>query len=143
MPSKTKNEAGPFDRNDRVELVRPLRGVPSRAQGKVKVTNGLGPWLRYWVKFDSGVWVGQISQADLIGAGTWDAYTKRRDEEERKATEAAAAAAAHGGGDDAGEAAGGDAGAGAASGPASKVPAHLLERSRQARERRAAAASGG
>ena len=115
---------------ERVTLTRAIRGVPEGTHGVVKVANGL-TWARYWVEFDNGEWVGSVSAADLVREGDFEEFKRRRAEEalrpkvEEKPAEAAAA----------------DAGGGAAAGgAASRVPAHLLERSQKARARKA---SGG
>lgn len=111
---------------DRVTLTRDIRGVPEGTHGKVKVVQGL-TWARYWVQFDNGQWVGSVSAADLVREGDYEEFKKRRAEEalrpkvEEKPTEAPAAAGAAAGG-----------------GAASRVPAHLLERSQKARARKAA-----
>lgn len=112
---------------ERVTLTRDIRNVPEGTSGKVKVTQGL-TWARYWVQFDNGEWVGSVSAADLVREGDYDEFVKRRAEEalrpkvEEKPAEAPAA----------------DAGGAAAGGAASRVPSHLLDRSRKARERKAA-----
>ncbi|MBW3555707.1 MAG: hypothetical protein KY454_02095 [Actinobacteria bacterium] len=118
----------PLKIRDRVVATRPLRGVPEGAGGTVKVANGL-TWDRYWVQFDNGLWIGSVSGSDLVRERDWEEFKRRRAEEAARprseAKEEPVAAAA--------EAAGG-ATAGAA---ASKVPAHLLERSQKARARKA------
>jgi len=113
--------------------VEPLPGVPEGTVGKVQMVNGLGPWIRVWVQFKNGVWMGvdqlhqgrtprrgRAVQAPARGRRRAAAEAASRPQEEPKAEAAVS-----------GDAAGGDA--------ASKVPAHLLERSRQARQRKAAA----
>ena len=111
----------------RVTLTRDIRGVPEGTNGVVKVANGL-TWARYWVQFDNGEWVGSVSAADLVREGEYEEFKKRRAEEllrpkvEEKPVEAAAS----------------DGGGASAGGAASRVPAHLLERSQKARARKAA-----
>lgn len=113
---------------ERVTLTRDIRGVPEGTHGVVKVANGL-TWARYWVQFDNGAWVGSVSASDLVREGEYEEFKKRRAEEalrpkvEEKPAEATGA---------------GDAGAAAGGGAASRVPAHLLERSQKARARKAA-----
>jgi hypothetical protein len=126
-PSATKT---PLKPGNRVTLTRSIRGVPEGTHGRVKVTQGL-TWARYWVEFDNGMWVGSVSAADLVREGDYEEFVKRRAEEalRPKEPEPAAAAAASGGG---------DGGAGGGGGAASRVPAHLLERSQKARARKAA-----
>jgi hypothetical protein len=110
---------------ERVTLTRDIRGVPEGMSGVVKVANGL-TWARYWVQFDNGSWVGSVSAADLVREGDYEAFKIRRAEEALRPKEEAkpveAAVADDGGG----------------GGAASRVPAHLLERSQKARERKAA-----
>ena len=122
----------PVKPRSRVTLTRDIRGVPEGTSGVVKVTNGL-TWARYWVKFDNGEWIGSVSGEDLVREGDYDEFVEwRKEEASRPKVEAAPAAAATGGG----EAAGGG-------GADSRVPAHLLERSRAARARKAAQAAEG
>lgn len=104
----------------------PLPGVPEGMNGRVKTAAGL-TWPRYWVEFENGRWIGSVSQTSLVRQKDWSSYQKLREEERlRPKVEAAPVEAAT---DDGGApAAGGD----------SRVPAHLLERSRKARERLAA-----
>lgn len=118
---------------DRVTLTRDIRGVPEGTNGRVKVVQGM-TWARYWVAFDNGHWVGSVSGSDLVREGDYEEFKRRRAEEalRPKVVEQPAAAAAAGDG-------GGGAAAGAA---ASRVPAHLLERSQKARARKAAQATG-
>lgn len=123
--AKTDTAESTLNPRDRVTLTRAIRNVPEGTNGVVKVTNGL-TWLRYWVQFDNGLWVGSVSGADLVREGGYEEFKRRRAEEAlrpketAKPTEAAAAV---------------DAGGPAAS----RVPAHLLERSQKARARRSGA----
>ena len=122
-PSDTKTALKP---RERVTLTRDIRGVPEGTHGIVKVANGL-TWARYWVQFDNGSWVGSVSAADLVREGEYEDFKRRRAEEAlRPKVEEQPAAAASGDGD------------GGASAGSSRVPAHLLERSKRARERKAA-----
>jgi hypothetical protein len=114
---------------DRVTLTRDIRNVPEGTNGRIKVADGL-TWARYWVQFDNGEWVGSVSGSDLVREGDYEEFKKRRAEEalRPKVVEKPAEAAP-----------GGDGGGGAAAGgAASRVPAHLLERSQKARARKAA-----
>ena len=128
-----------FKKGSRVVAAVDLRGVPEGTAGKVKVINGFD-WIRAWVAFDNGVWMGSISAENLVPEHDWEDFKVRRvqeaEEAERRKEEAAAAPPA----------AAADAGAGEApspSGAASKVPAHLLECSKAARDRIAAARAAG
>src|SRR4051795_11146839 len=120
----TPTKPSPLKKNDRVIVTTDLRGVPEGTPGKLKMVNGLGPWIRGWVEFDNGVWVGSVSTEQLVREDDWDDYKERRIREAEEASQRAEEAAAAPAPDEA--AAAGD---GAASGPASKVPAHLLARS--------------
>ena len=126
-------------KNSRVVAAVDLRGVPEGTTGKVKVIDGLD-WLRAWVEFDNGVWMGSISADKLVPVDDWEDFKVRRvqeaEEAERRKEEAAAAPAAA-----PAEAGGGD--APSPSGAASKVPAHLLDRSKSARARIEAARAAG
>ncbi len=115
---------------DRVTLTRDIRGVPEGTSGLIKVANGL-TWSRYWVQFDNGEWVGSVSSADLVREDDWEDFQVRRAEEalRPKVEEKPAAAPA---------AEGGSAGTAVSN---SKVPPHLLERSQNARARKAASTS--
>jgi hypothetical protein len=125
--AKTDTANKPLQPQERVTLTRDIRGVPEGTNGRIKVANGL-TWARYWVQFDNGEWVGSVSAADLVREGDFEEFKKRRAEEalrpkvEDRPTEATPAA---------------DSG-GAAGAAASRVPAHLLERSQKARARKAA-----
>lgn len=125
--AKTDSAKTTLKPQERVTLTRDIRNVPEGTNGKIKVAQGL-TWARYWVQFDNGQWVGSVSAADLVREGDYEEFKKRRAEEalrpkvEDKPAEAPAA----------------DAGGGAAGAAASRVPAHLLERSKNARERKAA-----
>lgn len=117
----------PLKLRERVVVTRSLRGVPEGTGGKIKVANGL-TWDRYWVQFDNGLWLGSVSAADLVRESDWEDFKRRRAEEASRpkveAKEEAAVAVSDG------------AATGPAAGPASRVPAHLLERSQKARARK-------
>jgi len=99
----------------------------------VKLSNGLvttnnGP--RYWVSFENGEFMGQVSHEDLVRPHLRDAWVQR-EEERAAAAEAAANASAA-----AAEAAAAPAAAGGGGNElAALIPPHLLERSRAARQR--------
>ena len=134
MATDTATATHDLRKGDRVVAVEPLRGVPEGTVGKIHLVNGLGPWMRCWVQFENGVWMGSVSATKLVRRDELDDYRRRKEEEAKAAAEAAskpkeapkaeAPAASDGG---------------AAGGAASKVPAHLLERAKKARERKAAA----
>ena len=118
-------QSKPFKTNERVIVTRDIPGVPEGMRGRVKMGAGL-TWQRYWVEFENGRWVGSVSQTHLVRANDWDEFKRLREEErlrpkepEKPAEQAAASSDAGGGG----------------GGASSRVPAHLLERSKKARER--------
>lgn len=125
--AKTDSAKTMLKPQERVTLTRDIRNVPEGTNGKIKVALGL-TWARYWVQFDNGQWVGSVSAADLVREGDYEEFKKRRAEEalRPKVEETPAEAPAA------------DAGGGAAGAANSRVPAHLLERSKKARERKAA-----
>ena len=125
MPKTAPTLETPFRKNEKVLTTRELPGVPEGSKGKVRLVNGLNTWVRYWVKFENGDFVGQISQNDLVRLGQLDDWLQREEdrltaaensEAEAEETEATPAA---------------DAGGGAAS----LIPAHILERSKAAKAR--------
>jgi len=131
MAKTATTEPGPLKIGTKVTATRDVNGVAEGATGVVEVVNGI-TWSRYWVKWDDGRWQGTVSGGDLVRSKDWEDFKRRRAEEAaRPKVEVAAPTAAASDGSDAAPAAGG---------AASRVPAHLLERSKRARERRAAAA---
>src|SRR5436190_23029113 len=122
-PAMPRTNTAELRKGDKIVAAKPLRHVPEGTTGKVMIVNGLGSWLRSWVQFDNGVWMGSISNDTLVRVADWPEYQRRRAEEAARPKEAVPAAAA------APEAAATEAPA-AASGEASKVPAHLLARSK-------------
>ncbi|MEQ8717348.1 MAG: hypothetical protein RIE08_07025 [Acidimicrobiales bacterium] len=126
----------PFTKNERVLATRDLPSVPKGTAGKVKLINGID-WIRYWVFFDNGVDLGSVDGHDLIRPRHitwWQAEEARRAAEAEEAADAAAAGAVtpSGGGDAGGDGGDDDSGDSALK---SMVPAHLLERSKSARQR--------
>jgi len=112
-------------RRDRVVSLVDLRGIPRGTPGRVTMVSGLS-WIRYFVDFDGGASMASLDRSQLATPAEWRAWKDRPAgataavaEEEAPAPEAAPA--------EAGESIGG-------------IPPHLLERSRQARERLAAKA---
>lgn len=71
-------DAPPLTKGTKVRAARDLEGVPEGTAGKIKLINGM-TWLRYWVQFDNGVWLGSIDHADLVPAKEWDEYLRRRE----------------------------------------------------------------
>ena len=128
MAKKDVDLDTPFRRGERVVATRNIRGVPSGTRGKVQIHNGLGQWDRYWVMFEEDRQVGQVDHDDLTRPWQLDEWMAREEAKAEAAmrseaeAEEAAAKAAEGGG----------AGGG---GIADQIPAHLLERSKAAKQR--------
>lgn len=120
-----------FKRNEKVKNLDDLPGVPAGTRGRVYLVEGFA-WTRYRVLFDNGVDIGSLDGAVLARPRDFGSALERR-EQAAAATEAAA------------EEADAAADEGAAPGGEGKtvngvsVPEHLLDRSKRARERLAAA----
>jgi len=120
----------------RVVATRDLVGVPEGTAGRIELVNGL-TWIRYWVQFDNGVWLGSVDAKAVVAEDGWDDFQERRvaaaaraAEEAAKPKEESAPAAA--------AAPAGDAPVDAAP---SKIPAALLARSQAAKAKKEAAAA--
>ena len=124
MP-KTIDRTLPIKRFRKVVATVDLPGVPEGTIGKVRVANGF-TWYRYWVDFDNGVRMGQVSHEHLCHEGDWGRFQLDRAEAERRALEALEAPEASGEGDGPIE---------VAAGNRFGVPEHLLQRSSDARTR--------
>ncbi|MCH2427516.1 MAG: hypothetical protein MK177_09320 [Acidimicrobiales bacterium] len=124
MP-KTIDRTLPIKRFRKVVATVDLPGVPEGTIGKVRVANGF-TWYRYWVDFDNGVRMGQVSHEHLCHEGDWGRFQLDRAEAERRALEALEAPEASGEGDGPVE---------VAAGNRFGVPEHLLQRSSDARTR--------
>jgi hypothetical protein len=120
-----------FRRNEWVKNLDDLPGVPAGTRGRVYLVEGF-TWTRYRVLFDNGVDIGSLDGAVLARPREFASALERR-EQAAIAAEAAAAEA-----ETAAEEGAGAAGEGKTVNGVS-VPAHLLDRSRRARERLAAA----
>lgn len=102
-------------RNAKVVAVKELDGVARGTPGKVIISSGV-TWLRYLVEFENGRHVAGLDRKKLATPDEWERKKDLPDEADEAAdegTETAAAAEIGEGG----------------------IPAHLLERSRRARER--------
>ena len=120
-----------FKRNEWVKNLDDLPGVPAGTRGRVYLVEGF-TWTRYRVLFDNGIDIGSLDGAVLARPREFASALERR-EQAAVAAEAAAAQA-----ETAAEGGAGAAGEGKTVNGVS-VPAHLLDRSRRARERLAAA----
>ena len=119
-------KGSPLRKGDRVIATVDLPGVPEGTAGKVKLVNGLFrdlSWRRYWVFFNNGVDKGSIHSQHLVRASEWDEFQEKRNAAPVASSEAKAAAPATAATSEDGPAAGG-----------SRVPEHLLERSRNRRQ---------
>ena len=124
MP-KTIDRTLPIKRFRKVVATVDLPGVPEGTIGKVRVANGF-TWYRYWVDFDNGVRMGQVSHEHLCHEGDWGRFQLDRAEAERQALEALETPETSGEGDGPVE---------VAAGNRFGVPEHLLQRSSDARTR--------
>lgn len=112
-------------KGSKVVATADLRDVPEGTAGKVMMVTGLS-WVRYWVRFENGVMLGQISrdklatQADLAQAAAGPAEVQAADAD---------------GAADAGATDDGAAGGGKATPSGTLVPQKLLDRSAAARVR--------
>lgn len=103
-----------------------LRDVPEGTAGKVTMVSGL-TWVRYWVRFDNGVFLGTIDRSALATRDQWRRIQAGEDDViEGAAGGDEAAAASDEGGADAG---------GKATPSGTLVPQKLLDRSAAARAR--------
>lgn len=126
MAKKNVDLETPFRRGEKVMATRDIREIPSGTEGKIQLHNGLGSWDRYWVLFGDRQ-VGQVDHNDLTRPYQHDEWLQREKEkaeaalrsEEEQTQEADAVPS----GDDGG------------GGIASQIPAHLLERSKAAKQR--------
>lgn len=129
MAKKVRELDTPFRKGERVLATRDVQDVKQGTRGKIQLTNGLGNWRRYWIKFDGNLVRGQVSHDDLVRPDQLDDWIQR---EEDKANAAARSEAAEL--ESATATADGD-GSGGGGGAASLIPAHLLERSKAAKAR--------
>jgi hypothetical protein len=48
-----------------------MRDVPEGTKGNVMLSNGLS-WIRYWVRFESGVTIGSINRRAIMTPNEWE-----------------------------------------------------------------------
>jgi hypothetical protein len=119
---------------DKVVAVKPVGAIPEGTRGRIKVADGFG-WIRYWVAWETGEWTGSVDAGSVVAADRLETYRAAQAAVSAQAATPAQPSGAPSGGDGATGSGGGDAGDG-------RVPEHLLERARLARERKAAQAAG-
>ncbi|MGE3620559.1 MAG: hypothetical protein AB7L84_08855 [Acidimicrobiia bacterium] len=124
MPPASTAEAT-FRRHEKIVANVDMPGVPAGTPGKVLLVDGI-TWRRYRVLFANGVDRGSLDRRHLVRPREFVPL------DQRVVEEVVADAATHDG-------AAADDGATAAADNRFGVPAHLIERSRRARERLAAA----
>jgi hypothetical protein len=115
-----------FRRGETVRTLDPLPGVPEGTRGRVTLVDGFA-WTRYRVLFDNGVDVGTLDGTALARPKQYDEALALR----TAASQAQASVAEADGDTEAAAAGGGE----AKTVNGVSVPGHLLERSKQARQR--------
>jgi hypothetical protein len=123
MPWK-RSKRKELRRGDKVIAVKTIGAIPEGTRGVIKVVDGF-QWTRYWVAWETGQWMGTVDSAAVVGADRYEDYKREQAEAAASPPAAVAVAAPEDGGE-------------ATAGSASGIPQHLLERSRLARERKAA-----
>jgi hypothetical protein len=123
-PGQLRKRAKVVARND-------LRDVPQGTPGRVVLVNGFA-WIRYWVHFDNGIYLGSIDRGDLATADEWARHQAGED------VWGGAAAGGAGATEAVGAEAGGDGGGGKTTPSGTVVPQKLLDRAAAARARLAA-----
>lgn len=122
---------GDLKRKSKVIAFDDLPGVPEGTRGRIALVDGWDKWIRYHVLFDNGVTMGSVNREHLAPAKQYDRYKTLRtsalesgvfDAPEVDETEEVESAEAEGAG-------------GGATVNGVEIPSHLLERSRNARER--------
>ncbi len=130
--AKLEIPPGQLRRRTKVVARNDLRGVPAGTTGTVVLINGFD-WVRYWVRFDNGVYQGQVNREDLATADEWKRHLAGED------VWGGGDAGSAGGSDDAdGGDSGGDTGGGKTTPSGTLIPQKLLDRSAAARARLAA-----
>lgn len=126
MAKKKVDLDTPFRRGELVMATRDIRGIPSGTEGRIQLHNGLGLWDRYWVLFGDRQ-VGQVDHDDLTRPFQYDKWLQREEDRAEAALRSAEEDSADA--EEASPAGDGDGGV------ASQIPAHLLERSKAAKQR--------
>lgn len=126
MAKKSRTLDTPFRKGEKVQTTREIDDVPEGATGKIKLSNGLGSWRRYWVLFEDGEIRGQISHDELVRPSQLEDWLKRKEDEENAALASADAVT---------EVAAETSDTNGDGGLAALVPPHILERSKAAKAR--------
>ena len=121
-----------FRRNEWVRNLDDLPRVPAGTKGRVYLVEGFS-WTRYRVLFDNGVDIGSLDGAVLARPRDFGSALERREQVAAAAAEAVAEEADAAADEDAAPGGEGKTVNGVS------VPEHLLDRSKRARERLAAA----
>ena len=127
---------GVLKRKSKVVAFEDLPGVPEGTKGQVALVGGWDKWIRYHVLFENGATLGSVNREFLVPAKQYEELKARRTEvlesgvlDKPEVDEAAAA--------EGGEAAASGGEGATVNGVA--IPAHLIERSKNARQRLGAA----
>ncbi len=65
------HDDGKLRRREKVVAAVDLPRVPAGTKGKVIMVNGM-TWIRYWVRFENGIDLGQVSRDELARVDEWD-----------------------------------------------------------------------
>src|SRR3954471_16244221 len=65
-------------KGNKVVAAADLRDVPAGTAGRVILVNGM-TWIRYWVRFDNGVYLGSIPRASLATPAIWNRHLAGED----------------------------------------------------------------
>jgi hypothetical protein len=71
MPTATDSKL--LSKRAKVVARNDLRDVPEGTKGRVQLVNGF-TWVRYWVLFDNGVWLGSIDRKELATEDEWKRF---------------------------------------------------------------------
>lgn len=127
--AKTATAPEQLRKGTKVRALTHLRDVAKGTKGKVILVDGLS-WIRYWVRFDNGVYLGSVPRQDLATPEQWQRHLSGEDEPSEVAGATSSAEADAGGDGDEGAGGGGK-----ATPSGTVVPQKLLERSAAARAR--------
>ncbi|MEO6627138.1 MAG: hypothetical protein ABIP03_01070 [Aquihabitans sp.] len=128
--AKTSTPPDQLRKGNKVVARTDMRDVPEGTEGKVIMVAGF-TWVRYWVRFDNGIYLGTINRHELATPEEWKRHLSGEDEPTAVA-----------GTDDGDSSDGGDTGGGGAGGVTTVngtfVPQRLIDMAKAARTRLAA-----